>query len=215
MRPVVYTALYGGHSTLKEFDNRGVECVCFTDDAELKSETWKVVHSSVPPGDSPRLRAKFPKMMNVLARDYYDLTIWIDATITVTRMERLVAECAASLEGKQIALFRHPERKSIQDEMLASVRMPKYEGQDLPEQCFKYFREGFSEDHVLYAGGVIARSAELTEFGNLWLDQMSLSLQDQISLPYALWKCSIEPGVIPGSVYGTDFHSHKWEGPDR
>lgn len=215
MRVVVYTALYGKHSTLKEFDNRGVECVCFTDDKELRSETWKIVCSSAPSGDPPRLRAKFPKMMNVLARDYYDVTIWIDSTITVTRMDRLVAECAASLEGKEIALFSHPERASIMEEVGASSSMQKYVGQDLFSQASRYFADGFPTEHTLYAGGVIARSALLEKFGSLWLDQMSLSLQDQISLPYVLWKLGIEPGVIPGSVYGTDFHSHRWEGPDR
>lgn len=152
-------------------------------------------------------------MLNPLAFDY-DVTIWIDSTITLTDARRFVAECLSSLEGKEIALFRHPERTGIVEEASVSEAMPKYRGQRIVEQAMGYVREGMPLG-TLYAGGVVARSAPLIDFGTTWIGEMRLSLQDQISLPYALWKHGITPGIIPGSVYGSEYHSFKWEGPDR
>ncbi len=211
MKVVIYTALYGAHSSLKEFDACGYDCICYSDSAH-QSRTWKVVqtHSIT---SNPRKRSKEPKMLNPLAEDY-DVTIWIDSTITLTNTRRFVAECLASLEGCEIVLFKHPERDGIVEEASVSEMMPKYAGQKIVEQAMGYAREGMPLG-TLYAGGVIARSAPLLDFGVAWLGEMSKSLQDQVSLPYALWKHGIVPGVIPGSVYGTDYHLHHWEGPDR
>ena len=70
----------------------------------------------------------------------------------------------------------------------------------------------------LYAGGVIARRNNLTRVrfeDDWWHEILTRSVQDQLSLPYVLWKHNVKPGIIPGRVYGTDFHTHHWTGPDR
>lgn len=213
MRVGIYTALYGQYSTLKEFDRRGYDCLCYTD-CPRQSSTWSIVATSTRLSTRPRLDGKAPKMWNPAA-PHYDATIYIDSTILVTDVNRLVAECLAALEGHQIAFFAHPERTTIGAEALVSVTMPKYAGQNIAGQADHYKNCGFKDDVGLYAGGVIARRGEMEEFGALWSDELRWSLQDQISLPFVLWKLGIAPGVIRGSVYGSEFHKHFWEGPNR
>jgi glycosyltransferase involved in cell wall biosynthesis len=230
VKVVFYTALFGGHDTLKEFDTGGYDFVAFTD-APVESKTWKIIPCSN--GDvSPRLDAKFVKMtpdcvLDVTTLEPGDIVIWIDASITVTDVHKMVAACLAALNdddaatGEEeepmhdIAFFKHPERDNIYDEVKASVMLPKYADQGLIEQVDAYHALGLPE-HKLYAGGVIARRyGKTTKLDKMWWhENKTRTIQDQLSLPYVLWKLNITPGVIPGSVYGTDFHKHTWTGPE-
>jgi TOD1/MUCI70, glycosyltransferase-like domain len=218
MAIIFYTALFGRHCRLKEFDTGGFKFFCFTDDPDLRSDTWTVI---LQPGhESPRLDAKWYKMNPDtlgLPLGNGDISIWIDASITVTDPAAMAEVCEAALLDKDIALFKHPDRTDVYAEVIASAPMPKYAGEPLLAQVVAYRADGLPDDHKLWAGGVIARVScrqSCFSFGASWYFQCRRwSLQDQLSLPYVLWKLGIEPGVIPGSVYGTDFHTHTWTGP--
>lgn len=222
MKVVFYTALFGGHDTLKEFDTGGYDFVAFTD-TPVESKTWKVHVWPTGEGGSPRLQAKWFKMHPVEALNggyaerltEGDIAIWIDASITVTNVKLLVDTCLQAIADRAIAFFRHPERTNIYDEAIASVPMPKYEAQRLAAQVVAYQEAGLPEGHGLYAGGVIVRRFGKTKKLDeaWWAENKTRSIQDQLSLPYVLWKLDVTPGVIPGSIYGTDFHKHTWTGP--
>lgn len=216
MKIVIYTALFGGHSSLKEFDAHGFPCVCFTDPAfSGTSETWRLIRMGAS-SEPPRTRAKYPKMLPIEYLPAHGASIWIDSTITLTNARLFVARCLAALEGAGIAFFKHPERTNIREEAEASSAMPKYGGMRLREQAAHYSDMGLPDDHVLYAGGVIARVSSSSALGKAWLNECIVrSPQDQISLPFVLWKHGVTPGVIEGSVYGSDAHRHDWEGPNK
>lgn len=224
--PVVfYTALYGKHTDLKEFDTGGYPFVAFTDDSELRSDTWEIYVRDQPPGaktklTDPRLAAKYAKLYPPNELPEQEISIWIDASIRVTDPQKMAEACVAALEGHDVAFFLHPERSDIFKEVLASLEMPKYKGigNAMVSQARSYREEGLPADHKLYAGGVIARRSTLarTRFEDEWWQEITTrSVQDQISLPYVLWKYGVKPGIIPGSVYGTAFHTHHWTGPNR
>ena len=88
MAIIIYTALFGQHTNLKEFDNRGVPCLCFTDDPELTSNTWTIILQ--PRVGTPRMDAKWPKLnpdtlgLPLKSGDY---SIWIDASIQITDID--------------------------------------------------------------------------------------------------------------------------------
>lgn len=220
---IFYTALFGGVDILKEFDTGGYDFVAYTD-KPVASKTWKIVYRDpAPPGLSPRHQSKLYKMdwlaplAPTRANDDDEIVIWIDASIIVTDVEKMVSVCRRAVEdgGHDIAFFMHPERTNIYDEMQASAVLPKYADQNLYAQVEAYRNEGLPDDHGLYAGGVIARRyGKMKELLEAWKTENRRTIQDQLSLPYVLWKCGVTPGVIPGSVYGTDFHKHVWAGPE-
>jgi O-antigen biosynthesis protein len=202
-----YTALYGDHIPLLEFDTKGVEFRCYTD-RPLVSKTWKIIQRPAVAG-SPRMNAKHYKMA-VPDAGPNDISVWIDASIRVTDVHEMVKVIKAALKGHDLALFKHPERTSVYDEAVVSMNLPKYAGLPLLKQADTYIAAGLPADAGLWAGGVIARRhhAQRVNFEKeWWAENVEWSYQDQLSLPYVLWKNNIKPGVIPGSVYGTKFHT--------
>ena len=55
-----YTAVYGEHIALQEFETKGVEFRCYTD-RPLTSKTWKIIHAEAQ-HESPRMDAKWWKL---------------------------------------------------------------------------------------------------------------------------------------------------------
>ena len=56
-----YTAVYGDHIALPEFDTKGFEFRCYTD-RKIESKTWKISIVQSTPSWRPRMRAKWCKM---------------------------------------------------------------------------------------------------------------------------------------------------------
>lgn len=85
----------------------------------------------------------------------------------------------------------------------ATIRPEKYQKEPLDQQVAYYRRMGFPENYGLYEGGVAARdmhNKDVENLGVLWMQQNLLwSYQDQVSLPYCLWKTGFEPDVLPKS----------------
>jgi len=203
-----YTAVYGDHIVLPEFDTKGFEFRCYTD-RKIESKTWEI-HEAPPKHDNPRMAAKWWKLFPP-GTATGDISIWIDASITVTDVHEMVRVCKAALRDHDVAFFKHPERTNIFDEAIASLQMPnKYAGLPLLAQVESYREEGLPQDSGLWAGGVIARRHSLKRGifeADWWEECKKWSYQDQLSLPYVLWKHDVQPGVIPGSVYKTAFHT--------
>ena len=206
-----YTAVYGDHIPLPEFDTKGLEFRCYTDRV-VESKTWKVIASPFAPADPPlhpRMAAKRHKMFPLGAADG-DISIWIDASITVTDVHEMVRVCKAALGKRDVAFFKHPERDNIFDEAAVSITLPKYAGLPLIQQVESYAAEGLPRASGLWAGGVIIRrhNPKRIKFeADWWEECKKWSYQDQLSLPYVLWSRDLKPGVIPGSVYKTAFHT--------
>ena len=60
-------------------------------------------------------------------------------------------------------------------------------------------------DEKLWAGGVIVRKKRTHEFNSAWWKEMSRSLQDQISLPYAAFQTGVNISSLPLSLYSNIF----------
>jgi hypothetical protein len=215
VRVVLYTALFGGVDTLKEFDTAGYLFYAFTDRPAV-SGTWTCVMEVE--AVNARLEAKWFKMHprklpTPLEPD--DVTIWLDASITLLDTRKFVETCVGAVEDAPIAFFRHPERDNIVDEAAVSACLPKYADQKIDDQVAAYLEEGLPDGHGLWAGSVIVRRFGLTDRIDLawWHENVTRTIQDQISLPYVLWRLGVTPGTIPGNVYGSPMHSRVWAGP--
>jgi hypothetical protein len=60
-------------------------------------------------------------------------------------------------------------------------------------------------DKKLWAGGVIVRKKKIPQFDSTWWEEMSKSLQDQISLPYVVYRTDVNISNLPLSLYSHIF----------
>jgi hypothetical protein len=101
------------------------------------------------------------------------------------------------------------------------MTMQKYQSEPCIEQVAHYREAGMSRaepDYLLYAGGVIGRvhSSDTERFEKAWFDEcVHWSVQDQLSLPFVLWRQKRTPGIIPGNIYDNEFLGRVWSGPDK
>jgi hypothetical protein len=216
-RLAVYTAIYGGHDELKPQPViPGVDYVCFTDDPTMRSDQWRVV-CHAPRFWHPRLAAKYYKMRPDVVLPDYAMTLWLDAHVRVVADD--FYDCFVGIVGDAgVVMFANPERRCIYDEAAYCGHWPKYRDQPIAEQVGHYRGTGYPEDHGLYACGVIARDSRIgavRRLGRRWLrENVRWTYQDQISLPYVLWKLNLSPAVFRHDLWKNpwlEFHPHRSE----
>jgi Protein of unknown function (DUF616) len=198
-RRALYTAIFGNYDRLKDVAKQpGVDLICFTDDATLQHPAWQVRYAQ-PKYAHPRLSAKYFKALSHVVLSEYDEVLWIDGSFTV-QDPAFAPDAFQYLENAGMALFLHPDRGCIYDEAEISQQMIKYRDQNITGQVACYRKEGFPAQAGLFAGGIIARrndDVQIRRFNEAWMEQNEKwTYQDQISLPYVLWKLGIEPAVF-------------------
>ena len=214
----IFSAIFGGQDEPKPIlEIPGVDWHMWSDTPGAATRGW---HEHLFPSQfaHPRMSAKWIRMNPELLLPEYEVTVWIDASITV------VDPAFAELFGPGFAadgfsLFRHPERDNIYDECTASTPMPKYAGQPMRDQCEHYRAAGLPADHGLWATGVMIRNNRSDRLRLMNLDWMNenirWSYQDQLSLPYVLWRHRIVPIAIPWNLWDCPLFVRAWVGPSR
>ena len=215
MSVAIYTCITGKYDSLKNHVGiHGVDWICYTDDPDLQLPGWEIV--DLEPSDAPpRLKAKYPKLLAPQGDlDGYDYTIWIDGSTEVIS-PTFVDEALADLGPDGFALFSHPWRDCIYDEVKASRTVAfKYDHQPLEEQAEHYRSLGHPEHWGLWACGSMARarSGRLDAAMRDWMAEIERwSIQDQISLPFVMRTRDIRPQAWPYGQYRTPwlrFHQH-------
>lgn len=199
-RPAIYTAIFGGFDTLREQPTQpGFDMVCFTDDPTLTSNQWRVVHAKSR-GDRPRMSAKWFKAHPHKALPRHSRTVWVDAGVQIQR-EDFAATVLDASRSSGLSLIQHPTRDAVRAEALFCLDLPKYQGQPMLEQVDHYrHRKGFPDTSGLWAGGVMGRDNRrvIRRLSNQWWrENRRWTYQDQLSLPYLLWKFDVQPGAVP------------------
>lgn len=200
----IYTAVTTDFEHLgKHRFQDGVDYIFFTDGASypIQSE-WQVELLPDLRHLHPRRAAKLPKLnphfFDVLTK--YKYTIWIDGDMQIVG-DNFAPEILSYME-KGILFSPHFDgRDCAYGE--ATIRPPKYAAEPFDQQVAFYLNEKFPHNAGLFEGGVIARdmaNSNVRELGQIWyIQNMVFSYQDQISLPYVLWKTKYEYSVLPKS----------------
>ena len=211
MRTAVFTALAGSYDELQPHpDIPGVDFIAFTD-RPMESDYWMVVEAMAE-SSTPRLAAKWHKIVGGRIFPFYDYAIWLDANQEIIS-PTFVDEALADLGPHGFALHKHSFRSDIYDEAEFSETMPKYAGQPIIKQAEHYWDEGLPRDSGLWscASMARARSDKLDALMNdWWAEILAWSLQDQISLPYVLWKHGITPKAWPHTPPGSEPDVNPW-----
>lgn len=195
---VVYTCITGGYDNIIEptVVTPGVDYICFTDDATLKSKTWKF--RPIPNELLSFSKVKQQRGVKILAHRYladYDISVWVDGAVVVRGN---IKEYLKTLDFKKYSVFvpEHPARKCIYAEKAACVKIKKIKGDEVAlaeKQMKRYKEEGFPTNYGLVQTNVMVRkhkdqySKDLME--KWWSELKDYSHRDQLSFNYALWKC--------------------------
>lgn len=204
MRVCVYTSIYGVYDQLKVPPPQSMEAdfVCFTEQPLGKSYNgWRIVQDNRLRGHHPRIRAKYFKVRSdriftglysrLHGLSNYDVTIWIDGSVQITSKE-FVREMLGFVRRFGLAMFIHPDRDCIYDEAQISSALKKYVGLPIHEQVETYRRLGYPAHNGLMACGLIVRMMKNPTLQTInrdwWHEIVTRSYQDQLSMPFVLWK---------------------------
>lgn len=206
-RLAVYTAIFGRKDSLQEVRTfPGVDFFCFTDDPTLNSRSWRIVLAQ-PSSADPRMAAKIYKILPHRYFPEYDYSLWVDGTHTpAIDLRYLVWKF---LETSDLALFRHPRRSCIYDEMDACLTYNKGNADQICRQREKYLKENYPPHNGLAACTVILRrhgiEAVAKAMESWWEEINRYSARDQLSFNYVAHRHQLKYALIPGDVYHNHF----------
>jgi len=169
----------------------------------------------------PRLKSKIPKMMEWKFHPDYDYYIWVDSKFIL--YEGFLSYIMQYENQADLSLFQHQKRSSIKVEMdYMDAKMKngdlylnyRYEGEQMREQVNSYLDDVNFIDNQLFYGGCFMYSKKLVENKDYnmmsdWLLQCVLySTQDQLPLPYLLYKHKVNYKAYSGDLLNNDFMIH-------
>lgn len=185
MKAVLYSALYGNYEAPKPLPDLGIPAIMYTDDPDLVAPGWEVRHVPLDV-DTPMMRAKYWKCFPRLAAFGADISLWVDASMTIL-VDDYVQRCLDALGDDDWVMVKHPGRPCVYDEADVSATMVhKYDPAELKAQVEYYRSIGHPAKWGLFANGANVRRhtaavAQVCE--QWWWECTTRSCQDQVSLP--------------------------------
>ena len=212
MRVALITACFGAYDPVRSIPDMGFdEAICVTDSRDGVGDGWRVHLESTD--QHPRLAAKRPKMMPWLYTDC-DAAVWIDASFEILTPE-FYDWCVQHLERDDFVVWAHPEgRVDFADEAAVCMDWPKYRDFDIRGQVQSYLADGMPRGWGLFACGVIGYrfTPAVRALGASWYaEQERWSIQDQVSLPYLLWRSGKKWGYWQAFQYENRFVRLRWD----
>lgn len=209
----VYTAILCGYDNLRPpgVIEPGVRYVCFSDEP-LHCPPWEIQPAWLR-YDSGSRNSRIPKILSHLHIDT-EYSIYHDGCLSIQcKPSSLIAEV---LKDADWAMYSHPCRKSVYEELNACRSMGIGYGSDMQEQVDRYRANGLGDG--LWAGGVIVRKkTDLTVTVNeaWWREYINGCARDQISFPfvrqaYGLRVHSIDDADILQDTKRFGFNWHGW-----
>ncbi|RPA68423.1 DUF616 domain-containing protein [Cyclobacteriaceae bacterium YHN15] len=213
MKIAVYTAIFGAKDILKDpcrySESSEIDYFCFTDDADLKSETYNIFKKKAHFQDITKcarfFKINFPKELS-----NYDYLIWHDGNLQINHQK--IYELVELLGKNDLATFKHPHRDNIYLEGLACIRREKDDPCLIFKQIFNYYKSGIIKSKKLFETSILVRKNRQSELYDIWWNEVLMySKRDQLSLPYALFKSNTCVSIIPGHREVNEyakFHGH-------
>lgn len=213
MKVVVYTAVFNDYDILwgPKVRSEGVRFVCFSDRPIVRTDGWDVVQVDAPNGHL--FSQRFYKLCSHLAFPEADVTLYLDGTFELLVDPLQLVD--RYLSKSDVALFRHPQRQGVFEELDACARLGKDDPHLLEMIAELYASEGMPASGYLHAGGFILRrhSQQVAAFNESWYGELVRSgIRDQPALARALWKSGISFETIDGNIWRNDmmnYHPHK------
>lgn len=211
----VFTTLIGNYEELNEqsvANSSDVDFICFTDDENLKSDTWDIrIVDPILPLDSVR-SAKAIKINSHKYLQNYDTSLYIDNSITLKVEPETIFKDLDPNEFDMIC-FKHSFRETVMDEYECVIK----DGYDKPNIVFEQLNTYSIIDPELfhqkpYWGGFIIRNHNCISIINAmedWFTQvLRYSRRDQLSLNYIHNRHDIKLRAL--ELDNLDSKYHRW-----
>lgn len=196
---VIYTAFTGDYDSLKEpeFIDKDARYVCFTQNPDLKSDTWEIIQMEDSTLDDNRIAKQYKVFPNRYFPDF-KYSFWLDGTF---KIKGSIREYVSKYINSSMLTVVHPERDCIFDEAAASMHFPRYSNYTMSKQVEKYRNEGMPLHYGLPVLGALFRKHDDPEIVSLmdqwWKEIILFTNQDQLSFSYLMWKNNFHPSVAP------------------
>ena len=212
-RRVVYTVLYENYEDLlpqPQVRDSHIEAICFTDDPQLTSEDWHVVH--VPrrlEGDVVRSQRAL-KVLFFEHLSQFDEILYIDNSVELKSSPEAILD--HWLQDYDIALIKHSFRKRLVDEFDEVARLNYDDVPRVHEQLWDYARTQpqLLEAKPLWTGIIARRNVPAVQAAmREWFEHiLRYSRRDQLSLLWALSDRSIRINLL--SLDNSESEWHRW-----
>lgn len=204
---VVYTAIFDDYDVLTdpEEPSPGVDYICFTDAADVGSETW----TPVVVESEDLSAAELNRAVKILPHEFlpsYDASLYVDGNIKI--------RCDVSglfdehLPDRTMALPPHPNRNCVYEEADACIEAGKGDPEEINEHMQRYRRRGFPEDAGLPENSLLLRrhhAPAVKETMETWWEEFRRgSNRDQLSFVYAAWETGFEYGLFSMPIVKSD-----------
>lgn len=186
---------------------------------EFNDENFKPIE-----GLTPRLQYRIPKMFGYemlppeTDLEKADIFIWLDASMSLQRTDS-VSWLLEQLGDADIAFFEHPWRTSIAEEV-DHIEQKLQEGNKYITSRYanglhKEMHEVVKKDRSYRDNWLFASTAFIYRntpnvkrmMKEWWFYQSRYYTCDQVSLPYAIYKTSLDINVINENIFKNDYIS--------
>lgn len=203
----VYTCITGGYDNLNEIKKpeKGVDYVCFTNNKQLRSRTWKIVQLDDAGINNRRLARKIKVLGHPAINDKYEVFVWTDADVV---WEKPIVEFTKFLKKRDFAIFVHHARKTTFEEAVACLKNRKDTIQNIRKVLDFYAKVGYPDDNGLFESTVFVKrnTAEVMKMLKEWYGIIEkYTERDQLSFSYAIWKVGLEVSPIPLNVWNNEW----------
>jgi len=214
----VYTAIIGDYDEINEpriVETEYCDYYCFTNNKNLKSETWKIVYldqneyEEIRKIDQIRM-ARFVKTHPHLFLKDYEQSLWLDGNLTINKSVRDWIYLFS--DESDILVFTHPDRNNIYDEAEECIRLRKDNETVIRQQIDFYKKEEYPADNGLVMTNALYRkhTQQVEKFDELWWNEIkNRSRRDQLSFNYVLWKLHMKADLCGYHASNNDFFLYK------
>ena len=143
----IYTAFTGDYDTLKEPEVIDENCdyICFTDNPNLESDTWKIIQMEETTLDNNRKAKQYKLLPHKYLKDY-KYSFWLDGTFRIKGSIREYIYKNIRASSPMLCVV-HTERDCVYEEYEASKIIPRYPRAVMEEQINYYKSQGFPEKY--------------------------------------------------------------------
>jgi len=189
---VVYSVITGGYDEVRELEyvNPKYDYILFSDNPQLRSETWEVRYLDNPEKLSAK---KLSRKVKILPHKYlgeYDYSIYVDGKITIEGdVEEFINQYK---DTRPMIMFMHYNKDCVYEEALDCIRGELDDKEIIKEQINRYRLEGMPPHNGLTENCIMVREhndEEVIKVMETWWDEVkNHSYRDQISFGYACWR---------------------------
>lgn len=168
----------------------------------------------------PVMEAKRYKILPHLFFPDHAITIWVDGNVWLNNSPNSIVQ--ELLGDADMALFRHPYRKTVWQEFATLTHDPRfaipYLRQQLAAQESTYKAAGLSKDAPLYECSILIRrnNERVNRTMDAWWAQICRwQWRDQVSFPFALWSngTAMKVNAIDGNARNHPLFRHVEQWP--